>query len=462
MKIMKVREIVKALNAKLIQGNEGIECSRVSTDTRSLNPGDLFFALVGENFDAHNFLDKAVTAGAGALVLSRAVPGLNSDLPVILVEDTLKALQQLAGYNRRLFNIPVVGITGSNGKTTTKDMVAVVLEQNGRTLKTKANFNNEIGMPMTLLELDETYDAAVVEMGMRGLGEIDLLAGLAQPSAAIITNIGETHLERLGSIENIAKAKSEILAHLDPEGFALLNGDNEWVRKVGAAYRGKKLFYGLLPENDYQAENIEMSSKGVTFTVNSGKIKEEVFIPVLGRHNVINAVAAVAIGLEFGLTIEQIKKGLAQISLTGMRLEVVETPRCKIINDAYNANPASTKEALQVLKEIAGTQARKIAVLGNMFELGEREEAGHFEVGEAAASIGVSELFAVGDLALQIAKGAEFGGMPLAQIHPCKNNIECIEILKQITQPGDVILVKGSRGMKMEEIVKALSIRDSL
>lgn len=460
MKRMSIDEVASALGARLLKGQTNIEVDRVSTDTRTLRPGDLFVALAGENFDAHNFLDKAVSAGAAALILHREVSGLDPSIPVLLVGDTLESLQQLAAYNRRQFDIPVIGVTGSNGKTTTKDMIAAVLEGSFKTLKTKGNFNNHIGLPLTLLELDHTYRAVVVEMGMRGLGEIDLLASLARPTIGVITNIGETHLERLGTIDNIARAKGEILGHVEQGGLALLNGDNDWVRKAALNFNGQKVFYGFDEKNDVRAMDIATLGNETGFTFIGSGLKEHVIIPVLGRHNVINALAAIAIGLELKIPFERIKEGLANLQLTGMRLEVIDTPQFKIINDAYNANPASMKEALAVLGQLA-QDSPSIAVLGNMFELGEREAAGHWEVGEAAASVGISSLITVGDLARNIGDGARSRGMSAEQIYHCNNNLECVEVIGQIAQKGDVILVKGSRGMKMEEIVKALKQRDS-
>lgn len=467
MKNLSIKEIAGAIGARIIEAEgpkaagagldrpgTGIFCSRVSTDTRTVSPGDLFIALVGERFDAHDFIPQAIDKGAAAVVASRPPAGALV-VPVLLVDDTLAALQRLAAYNRRQFTLPVVAVTGSNGKTTTKDLIASVLGSRYKTLKTTGNFNNHIGLPLTLLKLDGTYGAAVLEMGMRGLGEIDLLAGIAQPNVAVITNIGETHLERLGSIENIATAKSEVLNHLDPEGTAVLNGDDPWVRKVAGKFKGRVLFYGTGAENDIRVADIKTDGQSSVFTVHYQDRLASVMLPVPGRHNVQNALAAVGVGLVTGLSMDGITAGLAQPELTAMRLEVLEKGPYKIINDAYNANTASVKAALQVLADQAGNR-RRVAVLGSMFELGERAQAGHREVGEAAFESGIELLVTVGDLAEYIAKGALAKGMAPEKVFHCRDNEQAMAALKSRITAGDVILVKGSRGMKMEEIVRSL------
>lgn len=458
MKSFSIEDIAGAVGARVIEpvgGSTGVFCRRVSTDTRNISPGDLFMALAGERFDAHEFIGLAVEKGAAAVVVSRPPAG---DLPVpaLVVDDTLAALQQLAAHNRRQFNLPVVAVTGSNGKTTTKDLIAAVLDRRYKTLKTTGNLNNHIGLPLTLLKLDETYGAAVLEMGMRGLGEIDLLAGLAQPTVAVITNIGETHLERLGSIENIAAAKAEVLNHLNAQGIAVLNGDDPWVRQVAGRFEGRALFYGLGAENDIRAADyITVDGQNSVFTVHFQDRQAEVRLPVPGRHNVLNALAAVGVGLVTGLSLAQTAAGLAEAELTAMRLEVLAAGSYKIINDAYNANPASTKAALEVLSG-QGAGSRKVAVLGSMFELGARAEPGHREVGAVAVDTGVELLVTVGDLAEYIAREALAKGMAPGQVFSCADSGGALEVLRAGLRDGDVILVKGSRGMKMEEIVRGL------
>lgn len=454
MKPITLSEIAQSTGGEIIQGDPLVIISSVSTDTRKIKKGDLFFALSGERYDAHNFLAQAAVAGAGGLVVSRPVefpPGI----PVLMVGDTLGALQALAASNRERCGVTVVGITGSTGKTTTKDMVARVLNTHLRTLKTMGNFNNEIGLPLTLLDMDETFDAAVVEMAMRGPGEIDALCRIAGPKAAVITNIGETHLELLGTVSNIAAAKGEILEHIPPEGFALLNAESPFIRREAARCRGKVIFFGIEQPADIMAENIRPEGGGSRFNAVVDGESHEFILPVPGRHNVMNALAAIGVGKEMGLSAEEIAEGLAAVALTGMRLEIIEAGGLKIINDAYNASPASTKAALQVLTELAGGR-RAVAVLGNMLELGTWSAEGHREVGETAARLGLDYLVAVGDLAAGIAEGAAGAGLPGERVFRCTDNVGAEKVLDGMLLDGDVVLIKGSRGMKMEQIVQHL------
>lgn len=452
---LNVREIAQAVSGEIIQGNSDAVFDSISTDTRKIGKGDLFFALIGENFDAHDFLDKAITGNAGGLVVSRRVDVGSWTGPVILVKDTLIALQELARYNRKKFNGLVIGVTGSNGKTTTKDMISSVLEQKYVTLKTQGNLNNHIGLPITMLKLDDKYGAAVFEMGMSGLGEIDLLAGLAKPDGAVITNIGETHLEKLGSIANIAKAKGEILDHIGTQGFAILNGDNQLVRQQAERCQGKKVFFGTTGDVEIMAKDIEnFGESGIKFKVVTARGKLEIKLPIPGKHNALNAMAAVGVGLEAGLSLEQIKHGLENTALTSMRLEILEGQGITIINDTYNANPASTKAALQILADMHADR-RKVAILGDMYELGRRAVEGHREVGAEAAARHINVLITVGKLAAEIALGASMADEPI-EIASFNTNAELKQYLPRVIRPGDIILVKGSRGMKLEQVVENL------
>ena len=454
MKPITLSEIAKVTGGEIVRGSPMAVFKTVSTDSRNIREGDLFFALTGERHDAHSFLAQAAAAGAGGLVISRPTD-LPFEIPVLIVDNTLTALQALASYNRQSCMAPVVGITGSTGKTSTKDMVASVLATRFNTLKTSGNFNNEIGLPLTLLTMDDKCEAAVVEMAMRGPGEIDALCRMARPNGAVITNIGETHLELLGTVSNIASAKGEILEHIPPDGFALLNAESPFIRREAGRCRGKVIFFGIDQRADIAAENIRPDGGGSRFNALVFGRRHEFFLSVPGSHNVMNALAAIGVGLEMGLTVEEIARGLAGVALTGMRLEVLDYRGLKIINDAYNANPASTKAALQVLKEMAG-ERRMVAVLGNMLELGPRTEEGHREVGQTAAKLGVDYLVAVGDLAAGIAEGALGEGMQTEKVFSFNSNEKAAETLEKLLHEGDVVLVKGSRGMKMEQIVKHL------
>ncbi len=454
MKPATLAEIAGAVGGKILQGNPEAVFKTVSTDSRQTKNGDIFVALVGKRFNAHDFIGEAVSRGAAGVLVAQNVD-VPPDIAVISVSDTLAALQMLASYNRDRCRVKVVAVTGSTGKTTTKDMIASVLAVRFNTAKTKGNLNNEIGLPLTLLDVDDGCQVAVVEMAMRAPGEIDALCRLARPQAAVITNIGETHLELLGSVSNIAAAKGELLDHVPPDGFALLNAESPYIRREAARCRGKVIFFGEGPGADIRAQNIAPRAGGTHFEAIFGNKSKEFFLPVPGRHHAVNALAAIGVGLEMGMDPEEIARGLADLKLTGMRTEIMDAGGIKIINDAYNASPASVKAALSVLDELAG-ERRKVAVLGNMLELGERSSAGHFEVGEEAAARGVDLLVAVGDLARGIAEGALAAGLASDRVFCCPDCSAAAQLLKELLREGDVVLVKGSRGVKMEQIVGSL------
>jgi UDP-N-acetylmuramoyl-tripeptide--D-alanyl-D-alanine ligase len=306
--------------------------------------------------------------------------------------------------------------------------------------------------------LDDSFGAAVLEMGMRGMGEINLLAGLALPDGAVITNVGETHLERLGSVANISKAKGEILEHINSQGFAVLNGDDPLVRIQAKRCRGTVVYYGTGEDADVRATNIEVAGGNAGFTATTPAGIIEIKLPMPGRHNVLNAMAAIGIGLKAGLTLAQIKTGLEQTRLTSMRLEIIENGLITVINDSYNANPASAKAALQILADVARGR-RKVAIMGDMYELGSRTAGGHQEVGAATAEGKVNVLITVGKLAVEIALGATLANEPPDEIISLTSNAEAKKYLEKIITPGDVVLVKGSRGMKLEEVVEYLVSR---
>lgn len=456
MKTMTAGEVYRAIGGRLLQGDEGVRVARVCTDTRQIKPGDLFFALRGERFDAHDFIDRAVAGGAAVVVVSRAV-NVDARVPVIKVGDTLAGLQALAAYHRRWFAVPVVGITGSSGKTTTKDMVAAVLETRFPVLKTRGNFNNEIGLPLTLLDFSPEHGAGVVEMAMRGPGEINALCRLARPTCAVITNIGVAHLERLGSVDNIARAKGELLDHISREGFALLPGDSPHAREQARRCHGRVLYFGLDEGLDIYARDIRREGAGNRFTLVMGNTAFEVYLPLPGRHNVQNALAAAGAGLLLGLSPAEVAAGLSRVSLSEMRMDIIEGDNFTVINDAYNANPDSTCAALQSLEEFAaGDGRRAVAVLGDMLELGAGAVDGHRRVGTAAVRHGVALLITVGELSRETAEGARRAGGVPGGVIDCNNKKEALQVLRRELRPGDAVLVKGSRGMRMEEIVEGL------
>lgn len=447
--------IARTIQGKIYGHGPIREVERVSIDTRTLTPGSLFFALKGERFDGHDFLKQAWDKGAIGVVVEKgelAKEYAASQKTVILVEDTLKALQTLARSHREKLKIPVIGITGSNGKTTTKDMVAAVLEERYQVLKTQGNFNNEIGLPLTLLELKPFHEAAVLEMGMRGLKEIEALCQMARPNGGIITNIGVTHYELLGSVENIAKAKGELVESIPEQGFCLLNGEDRWSHRLSTLCRGKVLYYGFDANAQIRARELKNTEKGTAFILETEKGSTPVNLPLPGEHNVLNALAAAGVGLELGLGLSEIAQGLENVKLSAMRLALVPGKNeSLIINDAYNANPTSTKASLKVLAE--RKKRRAIAVLGDMRELGSLEVVGHEEVGKHLVELSIDYLLTVGPLARHIAQGALQQGMDPTRVFSFDNNNDAKKFLAELLLPGDVVLVKGSRALQMEEIV---------
>jgi len=451
-----VDELRRATGGRLRQGEETTPVFGVSTDSRKIMDGSVFLALSGENFDGHDFAAEALAKGAAGLIVSRPLSGTVPQTAfVIEVSDTLRALQDIARYHRLKYDIPVIAVTGSNGKTTTKDLIAAVLAEKFTTLKTEANYNNEIGLPLTLLSLHGGHEAAVVEMGMRGLGEIKALTEIALPNMAVVTNVGETHLELLGSQENIALAKAELVEALDSRGVAFLNGDDPQVRGMAARCKGEVLYYGTTSNADVWADEIKVVDGGTTATVNAGNHRFSVSLPVPGRHNILNAMAAVAVGLRLGLSAREMRQGLSRFTPTALRLDILTTPDgYTLINDAYNASPLSMRAAVDTLTDVAA--GRKIAVLGDMLELGEISEPAHRQIGGYAAEKGVSGLFTFGGQAAYIAEGARQAGRQPDYIGTFDNMETLVQKLRAFLRAGDTVLIKGSRGMRMERVCKAL------
>ncbi|MCL0067410.1 UDP-N-acetylmuramoyl-tripeptide--D-alanyl-D-alanine ligase [Peptococcaceae bacterium] len=452
MKNFTLGEITLAVDGELMQGDKNKTVSSVSIDTRTLKKGDLFFALRGTKYDAHEFLEQAVEKGASGLVVSKDDLSLKSSVPIIKVSDTLKALAKLAAYNRKENDVFIIGVTGSNGKTTTKDLIYAVLKKKYSVLKNKGNFNNEIGLPLTLLELNESHDYAVLEMGMRGFKQIDALCKIADINAGVITSIGTAHLELLGSIDNIALAKGEILENVPQNGFALIPADKLAMLRP-ARCRGEVYTFGVEVNADYCATDIKAKNGFMEFITHTPYGKAKMSLPLLGRHNVANAMAAVAVALKLGFELEEIKEALLDVEVSPMRLQIIKNKKFIIINDAYNANPDSVKATIDILLEL-GDGRRKVAVLGDMLELGEKEQEMHYEVGEYLKNIDV--LLTVGRLAEHIAFGAKCAGLTKDNIYCCKDNMSAVAKLEEILQLNDMVLVKGSRGMHMEYIVKGI------
>lgn len=441
-------------------------------DSRQVTPGSLFIALPGEHVDGHDFVAAAFQRGAHLALVQRDLP---PDLPVLdlrstsgplalgalelplclRVENSLAALQQVARFWRRKLDLRVIGITGSVGKSTTKELVAEVLEQRYRTLKSPGNLNNEIGLPLTLLGLNESHERAVLEMGFYVPGEIAFLCDLALPQVGVITNIGTVHAERAGSQEAIARGKAELIQALPaaPHGVAVLNYDDPLVRQMAQQTPAHVFFYGLEPQADLWADHLEgLGLDGIRFRLHYRNETLFLRVPLIGRHSVHNVLRAAAIGLIEGLTWQEIVTGLRSQN-TQLRLVAVRSDHgALILDDTYNASPESSLAALNLLEELQG---HKVAVLGDMLELGPYEQHGHEMVGVRAAQV-VDELVTVGRLGRLIAAAASQAGLPAARITELEETQQAIDHLQQRLGAGDVVLIKGSRGMRMNRIVAAL------
>ncbi|SJZ33373.1 UDP-N-acetylmuramoyl-tripeptide--D-alanyl-D-alanine ligase [Garciella nitratireducens] len=458
MQSMTLDEILKAVNGTLLNVIDRKEVHGISIDSRTLKPGDLYIPIIGTRFDGHDFIDQAIGKGAIACFTEKK-DYYNKDVNIILVEDTLKALHSLALYYRKKMNIPFIAITGSSGKTTTKDMIASVLEQKYKVLKTKENFNNEIGLPLTLFELESHHEIAVIEIGMSNLGEISRLVHIVYPDIAIITNIGLSHIEKLGSQEKIFQAKKEILETLSKNQIALLNGDDPFLSTIKSD-KFKVKFIGIKSNKlDLKAKNIVKTEKGIQFSIkDKNNIIERYFLNLPGLHNIYNSLMAIYIGKYYGMNFKEIQKGLEKFKPSKMRMDIFEKGKVKVINDVYNANPDSMKAALKVLKD-SSKIGRKIAVLGDMLEMGKWAAKFHYDVGKFVYNCNVDILIGVGENAKYYVQGAMNEGLCKEKAVLFKTNDEAIAYLDTIIQNDDVILIKGSRGMNMEKIVNFLQER---
>ncbi len=413
-------------------------------DTRRLQAEELFVALVGAR-NGHAFARAAMEQGAAGVLASE---GLDADIPAIYVQDTEKALQAIAKQRRAQLSLRCVGITGSVGKTTTKEMIAAVLETTFVTQKTAENFNNGIGLPVTVLGLSENCEAAVLEMGMNHFGEISALTRIAQPDIAVITNVGTMHMENLGSREGILRAKLEILEGLRPNGVAVFNGDNDLLRREAAKYHA--VTFGCGEDNTVRAREVRVEETRTSFTARGFGEEFSVTLPVSGEHYVLDALAAITVGLQCGVPPEKIAAALAEFRNTGMRQKRYDRDGLHIIEDCYNAGPESMRAALKVLQ---GARGRRIAILGGMLELGDFAPQAHYEIGQAAAGA-ADILLAYGENSEEYVRGAKAAGMDNARCFPTHEALT--EALRETVRPQDTLLVKGSRGMKMERVLQLL------
>lgn len=455
-----LREILEISGGRLLQaGDLEIKPVRFCIDSREIRHGDFFVPLPGVRTNGHNFLAQAALRGAAGCFVSAAlqVP-LPPGMAVIAVDNTLTAMQQVAAGHRAKFSLPIIAVTGSNGKTTTKDLLAAALSVQGPVLHTEGNLNNHLGVPLMLSRLEKSHRAAVLEMGMRGFGEIDLLARLSRPDIAIITNIGEAHLASMGSRENIAGAKTEVLRYLPIDGVAILNGDEPLLVPYFCRLNCRLITFGFSPTSAIRCEALTRQGTGYHLRLEQEGYSSLQFVsPLPGKHNAYNVLAAVAAARVLGLADTEIVSGLAAVSPSGMRLEMTELPQgWKVLNDAYNASPTSMVAALQTFGEMA-YEAGKIAVLGDMLELGAFEEEGHRLVGRTAAQAGLKALIIVGERARTIAAGAEESGFAKERIHLCRTPPEAATMVRLVAGEGDWILLKGSRGMRMEQVLEELA-----
>ncbi|MGG4167790.1 UDP-N-acetylmuramoyl-tripeptide--D-alanyl-D-alanine ligase [Rossellomorea vietnamensis] len=451
-----IREICTILDVKNdLSAFDSVVVRGVSIDTRKIESGNLFVPFKGENVDGHQFVRQAIDNGASAAFWDINVPNPPEDIPVIVVEDPLLALQSLANHYRHELDLKVVGITGSNGKTTTKDIVANLLSVKYRVHKTQGNYNNHIGLPLTILSLPQDSEVAVLEMGMSGFGEIELLSNISQPDAAIITNIGESHLQDLGSREGIAKAKLEIVKGLKPDGLFAYYGDEPLLQSgVRELDLNHMETFGRSESNTIYPTKIEMNNQGSYFETSLAE-GETFFLPVLGQHNIHNALAGILIARHFGLSVDEMKEGLQSLKLTQMRMEMVEGKKGEsIINDAYNASPTSMKAAIGLVSELEGFRT-KILVLGDMLELGEDEEEFHQEIGRLIDQEKIQQVFTFGRLGALIAKGA-LENFPEDLVHSFTDKESLTNELSSLIKGDELILFKASRGMKLEEIIEGL------
>lgn len=452
--MLTLQEICEATGGKLLGSPQQDSIDSFHFDTRMITPGSMFIALTGGARDGHLFLEKAKEQGAIAALISNPdyAKLSSSDIAYVLVPDTQQGFAQIAQYYRKKLTIPMIAVTGSNGKTTTKDMISHVLSYKKKVFKTYKNYNNHLGVPLSLLQIKPDDEMAVLEMGMNHAGEIDYLANIVKPDVSVIINVTDAHIEHLGSRENIAKAKAELLPHTSPAGFAILNGDNPYVREVSSMYPGKTYFYRLHDEADIYATDIRTNDRGTSFSVHYQGQSIDCSIPMFGVHNVSNALPAIFIALQYGYSLKDIKNALVTLSISPMRFELVrDVGNCIIINDAYNASPTSMKSSIETFGGIL-PQYKKVLILGDMFELGDKSEAYHKEIGRFidAQEQEFEFLATVGTASKNISDEA---GIPSRHFTDKK---EAALFLTNYANPEHALLFKASRGMKLEELIQEI------
>ena len=461
---LRVRDVVEATGARRVSGDPLARIAGVSTDTRTLQAGQLFVALAGPNFDGNRYAAQALEGGAAALLLRSEPPGspgsaeagelppLPPGLPVLVAPDPRWALAQLASWHRRRLDVPVLGITGSCGKTTTKNMLVELLADHLAVGASPASFNNDVGVPHTVLAADEDTECLLVEMGTNAPGEIAELCRVARPTCGVITNVGASHLERLGSLAGVAREKGALAAAVGEQGFVVLNADCRWTPELRGMTRARAITFSIDGGGDVAASDVWFHAAGTTFTLNHSR---EVTLPLLGLHTVQNLLAALAACLGLGLDLDDVLPAVGRLRDGRRRMERREVGGLTLFDDTHNANPDSARASVRVLAGLHGF-GRRVLVLGDMLELGGHSAAGHTSIGRLAATSGVDRLVLVGELVEAAAEGARSAGMPADAVLRCADHDEALERLGALLVEGDVVLVKGSRATGMERLVEAL------
>nr|WP_300004903.1 UDP-N-acetylmuramoyl-tripeptide--D-alanyl-D-alanine ligase [Tissierella sp.] len=429
----------------------------VSNDTRNISKGNLYVPIIGENFDGHDFLNLAIENGAVASLWQKDIPLPEQDFPLIIVNDTLLALQSLSkNYRDSLGDIKIIGITGSNGKTSTKDIMDGIISSRFKTQKTRGNLNNHIGVPLTLLDLQEDTEVAIVEMGTDGFGQIETITKLASPDIAMITNIGPSHLDLLKTTENVARAKFEILDGLKKDGLFIYNNDDLVLKEVIKEYNifQKTLTFGKSDFSDFRVELIKEGIDGIDFMVFEGSESHKLHIPMLGRHNIYNAAVSIATARELGLNYEDIQKGLYNINATEMRNEIIKTQNFDILNDAYKSNPDSLLAALDTLYSIEGYK-HKAVVLGDMVDLGDHVVSLHKEIGPKIDNNKIDKIFTIGSLAEHIGKSA-LVNFKAESIYHSETKDQLVQTILENIEKDTLLLVKASRSVALEDVIARL------
>ncbi|MBW2056117.1 MAG: UDP-N-acetylmuramoyl-tripeptide--D-alanyl-D-alanine ligase [Deltaproteobacteria bacterium] len=453
--------VLEATGGRLVQGDREASFAGLSTDSRTLKGGEVFLALKGERFDGHAFVEEALSRGASGVIveegdLPSGVFGRVGASPVIGVSDTLRALGDIARFWRDRFTLPVVCLTGSNGKTSTKEMIASVLEESFTVLKNPGNFNNLVGVPLTLLELQPRHQVAVVEIGTNVPGEIRRLAEIARPTTGLITNIGQAHLEGMGSLEALIREKGDLFRSIPEEGVVIVNRNDPHVSSLAGECRARKIGFAVEGRADVVVDRLQWrGTRGVRFRLTVGGKRVSVDFPLLGEQFVHNAAAAAAVAFLLGIEPEAIGRRLERFSPLPMRMEPLCLEGVNFINDTYNANPPSVEMALRALCHVSGG-ARAFVVLGDMLELGEISREAHRAVGRVLGGLDLAGVFLLGEYAPEVAEGAIEAGTDRRRVCILESHAEIARLLKGETRPGDWVLVKGSRGMRMERVIEIL------